>query len=189
VNRAPERESVIAESRAASAPPTDALVTGDVSDFESGRPTTKVGFGWVVSTDAFAGGKSAATLNVTDGGANGSAKALTIAGTLDAGLEYGWSGAMWLTGKAPMQPANLSSKKEIRFWTKGDGKTYTLMLFSQAAGQRPLTTTFATTPNWTEVVIPFATLGVDGRDVQGIAWTLTGTPGTFALQVDDVRLK
>jgi imidazolonepropionase-like amidohydrolase len=189
VNRAPERESVIAESRAASAAPTDALVTGDVSDFESGRPTSKVGFGWVVSTDAFAGGKSAATMNVTDDGANGSGKALTIAGTLDAGLQYGWSGAMWLTGKAPMQPANLSSKKEIRFWTKGDGKTYTLMLFSQAAGQRPLTTTFATTPTWTEVVIPFATLGVDGRDVQGIAWTLTGTPGTFALQVDDVRLK
>ena len=189
VNRTPERESVAAEARAASAPAPDALAAGDVSGFESGKADAKVGFGWVVSTDAFAGGKSVATMTVVDLGANGSAKSLAISGTLDGGLSYGWSGAMLLTGKSPMQPANLSSKKEIRFWAKGDGQTYTLMLFSQGRGQQPLMRPFTAGAEWKEYVMPFSDFGVDGHDIQGLAWTLTGTPGRFALQVDDIRLR
>lgn len=189
VNRAPERESVAAEAGAASAPAPDGLATGDVSDFESGKPDTKVGFGWVVSTDAFAGGKSVGTMNVVDGGANGSAKSLAISGTLDSGLSYGWSGAMLLTGKSPMQPANLSSKKEISFWAKGDGQTYTLMVFSQGRGRQPITRPFTAGPEWKEYVMPFSDFGVDGHDIQGLAWTLTGTPGKFELRVDEIRLR
>jgi Complex I intermediate-associated protein 30 (CIA30) len=194
VNRAPDRDAVIAEARAAAAPaaagaPSAALIAGDVSDFESGKPDAKIGFGWVVSTDAFAGGKSVAAMNVIDGGANNSTKSLSITGTLDAGLSYGWSGAMLLTGKTPMQPADLSSKKELRFFAKGDGQTYTVMLFSRQRGPQPLTRTFVSTADWSEVVMPFADFGVNASDVQGLAWTLTGRPGTFALQVDDVRLR
>lgn len=187
VNRSPEREAVAAAARAAAAPAPE--VSGDVSDFESGKPDTKLGFGWVVSTDAFAGGKSVAQMNVVDGGANGSVKSLSITGTLDGGLSYGWSGVMLLTGKAPMQAANLSSRKEIRFWAKGDGQRYTLMLFSESHGRQPLMQQFTVSAEWKEIVIPFSAYGVDGRDVQGLAWTLTGTPGPFALQVDDVRLR
>lgn len=189
VDRAPERDAVLAEARAASAPPDAALIAGDVSDFESGRSVASIGSGWVVSTDAFAGGKSTGEMTVTDGGANGSGKALSISGTLDGGLPYGWSGAMLMTGKAPMQPANLSSKKELRFWAKGDGQVYTVMLFSQSRGQQPLTQQFTAGAEWTEIVIPFASFGVDGHDVQGLAWTLTRTPGKFALQVDEIRLR
>ncbi len=189
VNRAPEREAVLAATRAATAPPSDALVAGDVSDFESGKPDAKIGFGWMVSTDAMAGGKSVAAMSVVDGGANGSTKSLSVTGTLDAGLPYGWSGAMLLTGKAPMQPANFSSKRELRFWAKGDGQTYTVMLFSQARGQQPLTRTFVSSSEWREIIMPFTDFGIDGRDIQGLAWTLTGRPGSFALQVDDVRLR
>jgi hypothetical protein len=35
---------------------------------------------------------------------------------------------MYFPGPAPMQPANLSSKKEISFWAKGDGKSYALVV-------------------------------------------------------------
>ena len=189
VNRAPEREGVLTESRAASEPAPDGLSAGDVSDFESGRPDTKVGFGWVVTTDAFAGGKSVGTMTVVDSGANGSTKSLSISGTLDGGLPFGWSGAMLLTGKTPMQPANLSSKKEIRFWARGDGQTYTLMVFSQGRGRQPLTRPFTARAEWKEYVMTFADFGVDGHDIQGLAWTLTGTPGKFTLLVDDVRLR
>lgn len=189
VDRAPEREAVVAEARAATAPPNAALIAGDVSDFETGAPTAKIGFGWILSTDAMAGGKSVGAMTVVEGGANGSTKALSITGTLDGGLPYGWSGAMLLTGKAPMQPANLSSKREVRFWAKGDGQTYTLMLFSQSRGQQPLTQQFTVSAEWKEFVIPFASFDVDGHDIQGLAWTLTRTPGKFAIQVDDVRLR
>ncbi len=189
VDRAPERAAVVAEARSATAPPDAALVAGDISDFEAGTPTAKLGSGWVVSTDAFAGGKSVGAMAVVDGGANGSTKALSITGTLDAGLAYGWSGAMLLTGKAPMQPANLSSKRELRFWAKGDGQQYTVMLFSQSRGQQPLTQQFTAGAEWKEFVMPFTSFGVDGHDIQGMAWTLTQTPGKFALQVDDIRLR
>jgi imidazolonepropionase-like amidohydrolase len=192
VNRAPDREAVVAEARAATAAasaPSAAMIAGAISDFESGKPDAKIGSGWVVTTDAFAGGKSVGAMNVIDGGANGSTKSLSITGTLDAGLSYGWSGAMLLTGRTPMQPADLSSKKELRFFAKGDGQTYTVMLFSRSRGTQPLTKTFVSTTDWTEIVMPFTDFGVDARDVQGLAWTLTGRPGTFALQVDDVRLR
>jgi hypothetical protein len=96
---------------------------------------------------------------------------------------------MLMTGKTPMQPANLASKKGILFFAKGDGQTYTLMLFSQSRGRQPLMRQFVAGAEWREVAISFADYGVDGSDIQGFAWTLTGKPGPFALQIDEVRLR
>lgn len=189
VDREAERASVAAEASAITAPPAAVGDSGEVSDFESGMAESTVGFGWMSTTDAMAGGKSEGSMTVVDGGAGGSAKALEVKGTLDGGLPYGWSGAMLMTGKQPMQPANLSSRKEIRFHAKGDGKTYTLMLFSQSRGQQPAMRPFTAGPEWREYVMPFSDFGVDGSDIQGFAWTLTGAPGTFVLWLDNVRLR
>ncbi len=45
-----------------------------------------------------------------------------------------------------MKPANLSKKSSISFWAKGDGKTYTLIVLTEArsgqSGEAPAMTSF-----------------------------------------------
>lgn len=164
--------------------------SGDVSDFDTGKPTTTFGSGWVVTTDQMAGGKSKGEMKVVPGGANGTAGALEITGTLDAGLAWGWSGVMFMPGATPMAAVDLSAKHEIRFWTKGDGKTYAVMLFAKSRGQHPSVRTFTAPAEWTEVVMPISAFDAqDAHDLMGIAITASGTPGTFRFMIDDVRLR
>lgn len=165
--------------------------SGDVSDFDAGQPTAKFGSGWFVTTDQLAGGKSVAAIKVVSGGANGTTGALEISGTLDAGLPYGWSGVMFMPGQSAMAPANLSSKKELRFFARGEeGRSYAVMLFTRGKGRTPVTQTFTTHADWKEVVLPFASFdGVDAHDLMGIAFVASGTPGAFRLLIDDVRLR
>ena len=165
--------------------------SGDVSDFDSGKPTAKFGSGWFVTTDQLAGGKSVATIDVVQGGANNSSGALEIKGTLDAGLPYGWSGVMFTPGQTPMAPANLSSKKELRFYAKGEeGRSYAIMMFTRSTGRTPVTRPFTTSAEWKEIVLPVASVpGIDARDLMGIAFVASGTPGPFRLLIDEVKLR
>jgi imidazolonepropionase-like amidohydrolase len=165
--------------------------SGDVSDFDSGQPTVKFGSGWFATTDQIAGGKSVATTTIVTGGANGTSHAYEITGTLDAGLSYGWSGVMFTPGQTAMAPVNLSSKKELKFYARGEeGRSYAIMIFARSRGQTPVTQRFTTSAEWKEITMPFASFqGIDGRDIMGIAFVASGTPGAFKLQIDDVRLR
>ena len=165
--------------------------SGDVSDFNTGEPTTRFGSGWVVTTDQLAGGKSVAAIKVVTGGANGTSGALEITGTLDAGLPYGWSGVMFTPGQTAMAPVNLSSKKELRFFARGEeGRSYAIMMFARSKGPMPVIQRFATSADWKEVVLPIASFqGLDARDLMGIAFVASGTPGVFQLAIDEVRLR
>jgi hypothetical protein len=130
-------------------------------------------------------------MNVVAGGANGSAGALEIAGTLDAGLPFGWSGVMFTPGQTAMAPVNLSSKKELRFFARGEaGRSYAVMMFTRSKGQMPVMQRFTTSAEWKEVVLPIASFqGIDARDLMGIGFVASGTPGQFKLSIDDVRLR
>ena len=163
--------------------------SGDVSNFDDGSPGVKFGSPWMPSTDQMAGGKSVGTLTVVDGGANGTPKALRIAGTVDAAVTYAWSGAAFSPGSAPMQPTNLSAKKEIVFAARGDGKTYRVMLFAQSKGMTPLFKTFEATAEWKEFVFPFDSFGTDGKDIMLVVIAGGPAPGAFELFVDEVRLR
>ncbi|HUQ81890.1 MAG TPA: CIA30 family protein [Gemmatimonadaceae bacterium] len=165
--------------------------SGDVSDFDAGQPTVKFGSGWFVTTDQLAGGKSVAAMNVVNGGANASVGALEITGTLDAGLPYGWSGVMFTPGQTAMAPVNLSSKKELRFFARGEeGRSYAIMIFTRSKGQMPVMQRFTTSAEWKEIVLPIASFqGIDAHDLMGIGFVASGTPGQFRLTIDDVRLR
>lgn len=165
--------------------------SGDVSDFDAGQPTTKFGAGWFVTTDQLAGGKSVAAITVVAGGANGSPGALEVAGTLDAGLPYGWSGVMFTPSQSAMAPVNLSSKKELRFFARAEeGRSYAVMMFTRSKGQMPVIRRFATAGDWKEVVLPIASFdGMDAHDLMGIAFVASGTAGAFKLLIDDVKLR
>jgi len=137
-----------------------------------------------------AGGKSDATLTVTDGGAHGSAKSLSITGTISDVFPFAWAGAMFSPGTQPMQPADLSAKKEIRFWTRGDGKTYRIMVFAQSKGMRPIEQPFVAGAEWKEYVFPLSSFsGIDGHDFMALLFVGGPAAGAFAFQIDDVRFR
>ena len=164
--------------------------SGVVSDFESEKPTAAFGVGWIPTLDQMAGGHSTGEFKIAEGGANGSAKSLEISGTIDGSLPYAWAGTMFSPGTQPMAAANLSSKKELAFWTKGDGKTYRVMAFSESKGYTPLIVTFVAGPEWKEIVIPISSFGgIDGHDIMGIAWVGGPLAGPFSFRIDDVKLR
>ncbi|MDQ6829455.1 MAG: CIA30 family protein, partial [Gemmatimonadota bacterium] len=163
---------------------------GLVSDFESGEAKAKFGAGWSVSNDAMAGGKSSGEMKVVDGGASGSTKSLAISGMINGAVPFAWAGAMFSPGAQMMAPANLSSKREIRFFAKGDGQTYRVMIFAESKGYMPLTKTFVAGPEWKEYVFPLLAFdGIDGRGIMALIFAGGPTPGAFSFQIDDVRFR
>jgi len=163
--------------------------SGLVSDFEAGT-TTQFGAGWSVSNDVIAGGKSSAELSVSDGGAQGSTRSLAIHGTISNAFAQAWAGAMFSPGAQVFQPANLSGKREIRFYARGDGKTYRLIVFSESKGFAPSAQTFVAGADWTEVVFPISAFGgTDGHDLTALIFSGGPAAGTFAFQIDNVRFR
>ena len=162
---------------------------GVVSTFDDGTAGSRFGMGWIVSTDQMASGKSKGDVQVVDGGAEGSAKALRMSGTIDGALPYAWSGAALMPASAPMQPVDMSAAREISFWARGDGKVYRVMLFAQSKGMTPMIRTFQSTAEWKEHTIPLAAFGTEGKDVVMLIIAAGPAAGAFELFVDGVKLR
>jgi imidazolonepropionase-like amidohydrolase len=189
VDRATFVQTLAAENAAHGAAPAE-LGAGLVSDFEDGTPSSRFGAGWSVSNDAMAGGKSSAQISVVDGGAEGSAKALGVTGTISDAFAQAWAGTMFTPGKQMFQPVNLASKKELRFWARGDGKTYRVFVFAESKGYTPLTQTFVAGPDWKEYVIPFTAFGgIDGHDIMAVVFGGGPAAGSFDFRIDNVSFR
>jgi hypothetical protein len=161
-----------------------------ICDFEDGTPNAKFGTGWMLSTDSIAGGKSTGEIKVVDGGANAGKHALKITGQIDGALPYAWTGVMWSPGSQPFAADNLSSKKSIVFFSKGDGQTYRVLVFTASGGQIPAQQTFTAGSEWNKTSIPFSAFnGTDGHDVMAILFVGGPTPGKFDFQIDDITLE
>jgi imidazolonepropionase-like amidohydrolase len=170
-------------------PPPPGSESGLISDFEDGTTAAKFGAGWQVSTDQMMGGKSIAQMSVVDGGAESSKKALQITGEVIPGASALWAGAMFFPGPAPMTPVNLSSKKAISFWTKGDGKTYQLMLFAKSKGFIPASKSFTAGPEWKKITLPFSAFNTDGSDLEALLFSGSLPNGQFSFMIDNVKLE
>jgi imidazolonepropionase-like amidohydrolase len=187
--RAAEKEKAEEAATKSAAPPAGAAA-GLISDFEDGTAKTKFGTGFEISTDSIAGGKSTAEMKVIAGGPAGSTHALQITGAISNAFAYAWAGAMFSPGSAQMSPANLSSKQSLHFWTHGDGRRYRVMVFTKSGGYMPAQKAFNTTPDWTEVVIPFSDFGgTDGHDIMGILFSASSDPGAFVFAIDNISLQ
>ncbi|MFA4947805.1 MAG: CIA30 family protein [Candidatus Krumholzibacteriia bacterium] len=164
--------------------------SGLISDFESERITAYFGAGWSVSTDAIMGGKSTAEIRRAEGGAEESSGSMLITGAIADGSPNQWAGAFYSPGPTPVTPANLSVKKQISFWTKGDGKTYFIMIFTQSRGWMPSVQSFAAGPAWEHYAFPFEAFGTDAHDLTGLLFGAGGPEsGGFTLYIDNVRLE
>jgi imidazolonepropionase-like amidohydrolase len=181
-----EREKA---AQASSAPPPEYGESGMISDFEGDRIASAFGAGWVISTDTVYGGKSQAVMQLVKGGAAGSQGALQITGEIVAGAAFRWAGAMFSPGNTVMAPVNLAAKKGIGFWAKGDVRTYSVEIFSQARGFIPASKMFTAGPEWKEYSFPFADFQLDGGGIMAIFIGAYDEPGKFTLAIDNVRLK
>ena len=172
-------------------PAPEGSESGVVSTFDGGKVAANFG-SWMVTTDAENGGKSTATMQIADPGASNSKGALDIKGEIIHGAQFTWAGVMFSPGSGPMAPANLSSKKGISFWAKGDGKSYTLVVLTESrSGQNgmPAMTQFVAGPEWKQYTFPFSTFQTDGGDLTGLAFAATQPPGKFEFELDDVEIK
>ncbi len=178
------------EAARQAAPAPAGSESGLISNFDDGTTNAKFGAGWSVSTDSVAGGKSSAEMKLIDGGANGSKGALRITGTISDALPYAWAGVMFSPGPAPFTPANLSGKKTLRFWARGDARTYRVMIFTAGGGRMPAMKNFSISSEWKEVSMPFSDFGgTDGHDIMAILFSASTEPGPFQFAIDDVRLE
>jgi imidazolonepropionase-like amidohydrolase len=169
---------------AAAVPP---IGDGMISNFDSGDTKPAFGSDWEISTDSIMGGTSAATMDVVDGGANGTAKALHIHADTKAGSAYPWAGVMLMLGATPMQAVDVSSKGGLSFYAKGD-TDIRVMLFAASAGRIPRLARAHAGTSWTEITLAWSAFGVDGKDVQ--AFLICGPDkGAVDFVVDEVRLK
>jgi len=177
--------------------PTAAAPAGSESDvvstFDDGKVEAKYGT-WIGAGDQMNGGKSMATLSVAEPGAAGSRGALQVSGELVAGGgPFIFAGALYSPASAPMQPANLSSKKAISFWAKGDGASYTLLVLTEARngqnGEAPAMTSFVAGPEWKQYTFPFSVFETDGSDLSGIGFIKVSGPGKFQFELDQMEIK
>lgn len=188
--RAAIEKTKLEAAQAAQAPPPAGSESGLISDFDDGTPSAKFGNGWVVSTDSIAGGKSTAEMKVVDGGADGHKHALEISGVIDGGLPYAWGGVMFSPGAQPFVPVNLSSKKSISFFAKGDGQTYRIMFFTASGGRMPAQQTFPAGAEWKEIRLPFSDFnGTDGHDISAILFVGGPAAGKFDFQIGEIKLE
>ena len=91
-----------------------------------------------------------------------------------------------------MQPVDFSDREVLRFRTRGDGRTYSVMLFGAASGATiPATVPFTATPAWTAVEIPLARFpGATPGLVGGLAFVALAPPaGAYAFELDDVEIR
>ncbi len=163
--------------------PAATFTPGVIATFDDGTLATTVGQGFVPSTDAIMGGTSRVDVKVAD-------RALSISGEVVAGKgPTSWAGAMFMAGKQGFTPADLSAAKAVRFRARGDGKSYTVMVFAQRRGRIPTAQTFTAGKAWAQVELPWSVFeGLDGSDIIAVVIAQTA-PGTFALSVDDFELR
>jgi imidazolonepropionase-like amidohydrolase len=167
---------------------TIAPETSMFSNFESG--TTKPAFGsdWFISTDQMAGGKSVSTMKVVDGGAAGTAKALHVVSEINEGFQFPWAGPMAFFSATQMKPVDLSSKKGVTFFAKGDADI-SVMVFAKKLGRIPAQKSVHAGSDWTEHTILWSDLGLDGSDVQAVLFSAAPAVGKHEFTIDEVRLK
>jgi len=171
-----------------SAPRPKAAESGVVSNFDDLKIAANFG-SWTAMTDQVMGGKSTAIMEAVPGGANGSKGAMRVAGENVKGAGFVWAGVMYGPGPAIMQPADLSDKKTISFWAKGDGKTCRFWVFTESQGQMPTFRTFVATPDWKQYTFSLESLGTDGHDLSGLGFLSPDGLGKFEFFIDEVEIK
>jgi beta-glucosidase len=159
-----------------------------VSDFDDLQVSARYGR-WLTLGDAVLGGKSTASMRAVDGGAEGSKGALRVTGELAPGASFLWAGAFFAPGTSVQDPVNLSGKKAVAFWAKGDGGTYAVAVASVSHGQPAVSKPFVAGPEWKAYSFPLSDFDTDGHDVTSVSFIRALTPGAFSFDLDKLEIR
>jgi imidazolonepropionase-like amidohydrolase len=161
-----------------------------IGNFDAAALDPGAGAGWSPTTDRIAGGASEVALSFAAPGAQSSAHALRITGRVAPGAAWPWSGVMYGPGRAMMQPVDGSGLSEIVFHVRGDGREYSVLLFSGEQQGVPAMQSFVAGPQWREVRVPFASFtGIDPARLRALGFTAGLPHGEFALEIDAVQVR
>jgi imidazolonepropionase-like amidohydrolase len=180
-------EVVVTASEAATAATVD-LGDGTISTFESGKTDSAFGRGWTLSDDSLMGGKSKVSMEVVNNGANGTAKSLLVHSDIQPGFAFPWAGALFFPGSEVMKPVNVSAKKGISFFARGN-VDLNVMVFAESLGRIPASKVVHAGAEWTEITIPWSDFGIDAKDLMGILIGGGQKNGKADFQIDEVKLK
>jgi len=183
------QEKIAAASQPKPLPPAG-LDAGLISDFEDSTRGSRLGSGWQETTDAIMGGKSTVELKIAAGGANNSRYCLALSGEVVAGVAFAWSGTIMFPASIPFAPADLSGKKGITFWAKGDGQTYQILFYSKETGYMPSYQSFTCGAEWQQFTFAFSDFpNMDSTQVTAIVFSAGPKPGRFSFSLDQIELK
>jgi hypothetical protein len=173
-------------------PPPPGSETAVISTFDDLKVTASYG-SWTAASDSMNGGKSTSSIAAVEHGANGSKGALRVTGELVAGAPFLWAGTLYAPGAAAgmePEPVNLSAKKTISFWARGDGKLYTLAVMTEAnASQMPAMKMFTAGAEWKQYSYPLSDFHTDGSDLRALLFACGQTPGKFEFELDDLEIR
>lgn len=173
-------------------PPPKGSESGVVSNFDDMQVSANYGW-WMAASDAMNGGKSTISIAPVGPGANGTKGALRVSGEVIAGTGFPWAGALFVPGSAqgqPAEPANLSAKKTISFWAKGDGKPCVVAVMTEAnAGGMPKMQLFTPGAEWKQYSFPMSAFGTDGGDISQLIFARGQSAGKFEFLIDEVEIR
>jgi hypothetical protein len=113
-----------------------------------------------------------------------------VTGEIVPGADFTWAGVVFHPGSTADEAVNLSGKKTLSFWAKGDGKGYAVAVETEStAGQMPGIQPFVAGPEWKQYTFPWSDFKTDGHDVIGIAFAHAQEPGKFEFEIDEVEIK
>lgn len=163
--------------------------SGTISNFDDLKVSASYG-AWMVTSDQQMGGKSTAHMQPVEGGANGSKGALQATGEVVPGADFTWAGVFFFPGSSPDEAVNLSGKKTISFWAKGDGQNYSIAVQTESSqGQAPGIQPFVAGPEWKHYTFELSDFKTDGHDITGVAFARAQQPGKFEFEIDEVEIK
>ena len=171
-------------------PPPAGSESGVVSNFDDLKVEANYGE-WITTSDSELGGKSTASIKAVAGGASGSKGTLQVSGEIvPGGAPFNFAGVFFFPGASPTDSANLSGKKTLSFWAKGDGKNYAVAMQTESnQGGMPAIVPFTAGPEWKQYSFPWSAFKTDGSGVKGVAFAAAQQPGKFEFDIDEVEIK
>lgn len=155
-----------------------------LGDFEAGM-TAPDGFAWSATDDSMVNGASTATVEQVAGGAGGSAYALRIDASVQAGFPYPWAGGAIMSAGA----TDISQYQSLSFSARGTPGAYRLMMFNPDALGVPPTVNFTVGSDWETITVRLSDLeGADPARLVGFAFVAGPGTGESTIYLDDVKL-